>query len=306
MKINRSLTNLLIKTLAECMNLQSMIKVARLIFRDYDIYKQTGIPRNIPIQRRDAANQIIQDVLDNNFVIRLVTTLIDIYKNGLNGRKVNIRFLPQILAELKELGLVYSEKEGMFIETEHDQVTRGWSILEESKIYDFTFIKIDIVDNTRLVRMHKKKLIESVYADLKRIFKFYVDKRAGRIWNWEGDGGLAAFYLHEKNIDAVLCSIECLVELFLYNIMQCPLKNGLDVRMAVHGGPCQFSNHSQDIKNETLSRLELIESQFTDPNCITLSPGVYSDLGGKLEKLFFQISAEKGNYLYQYKIAWEE
>ncbi|MBN2737855.1 MAG: adenylate/guanylate cyclase domain-containing protein [Spirochaetales bacterium] len=306
MKISRALTNLLIKSLAESMTVQLMIKTARLLYRDYDIYKQTGIPSNIPIQRRDAANQIIRDVIEKDHVIQFVTTLIDVYKKGIMGRPINVRFLPQILAELKELGLVYSEKEGIFIETSQDQVTRGWSILEEAKIYDFTFIRIDIVDNTKLVRKNKKNVIESVYNDFKRIFKFYVEKRNGRIWTWEGDGGLAAFYLHDKNLEAVLCAMECLVELFFYNLMQCPLKEGLDVRMAVHAGPCQFFNHSQDIKNETLRRLEQIESKFTEPNGLTLSPGVYSDLGGKLEKFFVQVPVEKGNFVYQYKLCWEE
>ena len=136
--------------------------------------------------------------------------------------------------------------------------------------------------------------------------KTIVEKRNGRIWGWEGDGGLAAFYFKEKNINAVLSAIEILLELLFYNMFKCPFNETLKVRIALHTGQCQFFQDLKRIQNDTLRILEVLEVEHTLPNTITLSPSVYHDLGRKLEKYFVPIEVRRGHFIYRYQLKWEQ
>ena len=54
-----------------------------------------------------------------------------------------------------------------------------------------------------------------------------------------------------------------------------------------------------------LRHVERIESHYTEPNGLTLSPVVYFDLGTKLEKFFEPYRVSNEQFVYRYKLAWE-
>lgn len=306
MKVNRVLKQLLVKALSESMDIRTMVKIARKLFQNYNLYERTGFPENIPIPPLDAAEQIASDVIKNEeLFLKFIAHLIDVYQNGLMGTKINIKHLPQILTELDSLGLTYNPDYGTFVEHKGDKMSKGWRILEEGKRYEFCLLSVDIVENSRLVREYSKDIISDTYTDFRNIVKSYIEKRNGRIWGWEGDGGLAAFYFQDKNVYATLSAIEILLELFFYNMFKCRLKEPLKARIAIHTGHCQFYRDLKRMQNDVFRILDVLESEHTLPNTITLSPGVYHDLGSKLENYFMPIEIKRGHYIYRYSVAWE-
>lgn len=104
------------------------------------------------------------------------------------------------------------------------------------------------------------------------------EKRNGRIWNWEGDGGLAAFYFSQKNNSAVLSAMEIIHELFIYNMVGCRMDERLKVRIAVHSGPCQYRHNFEDISSDTIKKIVEIEFKYTKPDSVTFSSSVYLTL----------------------------
>jgi hypothetical protein len=306
MKVNSKLQTMIIDSLSYSMPVHTMVKVVRRIIPNYDLHKRTGFPESIPIPGIDAAKQITSDIISNGLFMSFVETLVDIYNNGLMGRKINIHFLSQIMDEIEEAGFYYNTEYGVFQETEYGKKTRGWGILQQGKNYELSFLGIDIVHNTELVRRYSRQTIIDTYNDLKDIVAENVEARGGRIWEWEGDGGLAAFFFRNKNTKAVLTGVDILLELFLYNLFDCMLDEPLLVRMAIHTGPCQFLHDIKDIKSDTLRRLEILESTYTEPNYLTISPGVYSDLGNKLERFFSPEKISSTNYIYKYHLKWEQ
>jgi hypothetical protein len=178
-------------------------------------------------------------------------------------------------------------------------------VLIEGHSYELTFLRIDTVGSTGLVRKYSKRLVVQVYNEMRQLFSSIVENRDGRIWDWEGDGGIAAFYYGNKNVQAALAGIETLLELFMYNLFQCPFSNPLKVRIAVHTGPCSFYENIERIRSDTLRRLEVIESEFAENDSLVITPGVYSDLGNKLESFFRPLRVSQHNLLYRYKLEWE-
>ncbi len=288
------------------MPIQTMVRIMKMLNNSYDLYERTGFPPTIPIPSIDAARQITRDIIADGLLVDFVKALVEVNTDGIMGKKISIRFLSQIIKELETLGYVYDEADRDFKEKSDGRKTAHWGVLLEGKTYDLTFVMIDIVRNTELVRKYDQAVIAEIYGTVRDMFVKVIEKRNGRVWVWEGDGGLAAFYFNDKNVQAVLCGVDLLLELFFYNLLSSPLKEGLKVRIAVHTGPCQLAAHIEKTESDTLHTLKLLSDEFTIPDSMTISPSVYSDMGSKLELFFKPVTLKTGKYLYRYQMEWED
>ena len=167
-------------------------------------------------------------------------------------------------------------------------------------------LRMDVAGNSSLVRRYPGEVVRATFASMKEIARRQVEKRDGRIWSWEGDGGLAAFYFGDKSMQATLCGIEILHELFLFNLLARRLPEPVSMRLAVHAGPCRFTGSPRDAGGETIRRVELLESMYTQPDSLTVSQVVYTDLGGKLERSFAPVGGDGNSALFRYALGWEK
>ena len=165
---------------------------------------------------------------------------------------------------------------------------------------------MDIAGNSELVRRYPKATIATVYGTLRDLVTRVAEKRDGRLWSWEGDGGLAAFYFMDKTIQATLCGMEIVHELLLLNLLSPALPEPLRVRLAVHAGPCRFLASAKESGGDTIRRVEMLESVYTAPGCLTVSPGVFTDLGSKLAPLFVPVPGPDNGSVYRYGLEWEK
>ena len=306
LRANPRIQQLLVKALNESMSTDLMVRLARRIVPDYDIHDRTGFQRTMPIPSLDVAGQIARDLGAGIPLLRFVETLIEIDGSGVMGSRIKVRQLEALIQEVETLGYAYDEATRLFMETSAAARTRTWSFLQEGQVHELSFLKIDVVASSKLVRGNPKTKIDRAYQDLQRIVVNAVYRRNGRVWNWEGDGGVLAFLFGDKNVQAALAGMEIILELFLYNTFRCTLGAPLSVRIAVHTGPCPYHESFDRIQSDTLRRLGLIESRFTRPDSVTLSPGVYSDLGPKLSRFFEPFPGDAGSQLYRYALRWED
>jgi class 3 adenylate cyclase len=181
----------------------------------------------------------------------------------------------------------------------------GWGTLREGHTYEFALLRVDVVGNSEMVRRYPKSQVTDAYASVQAMITRQVEKRDGRIWGWEGDGGLAAFYFLDKTIQATLCGMEIVHELFVYNLLGRALPEPVRVRLAVHAGPCRFLMSAKESAGDTIRRVELLESRYTHPGCLTVSPGVFTDLGSKLSPLFAAVLGPENSTVYRYSLEWE-
>jgi class 3 adenylate cyclase len=306
MKLTSRITTLFVRALSESMSVDQMQRAARMVIPGYDIQARSGFPPNIPIPRGDAARHILRDFLDQGALLKLIQALIELTTQGDMGREVKIPLLPHILAEVEDQGYQYSQQKGLFVEGGKRERTMGWGTLTEGGNYEFALLRIDIAQNSELVRRYPRGLINAAYATVRDMVTRLVEKRDGRVWSWEGDGGLAAFYFSDKTIQATLCGMEIIHELFLYNLIGRTLPEPVRVRLAVHAGPCRFLRSSKESAGDTIRRVELLEASYTRPGCLTVSPGVFTDLGSKLSPLFTAVTGPDNSSVFRYGLEWEQ
>ncbi len=305
MKAVGRLQNFLALSLGQALTVELMQKLAGRVIPDYDLHRQSGFPPQIPIPQRDAAQVIARDMVRKGQLLRFAEVLIEVERNGIMGRPLALRFLPRLIDEIQSLGFVFKAEYGQFVEGGQGARTRGWGVLQEGATYEFSFLRMDIAGSTELVRKYPRSEVLRAYGDMKKLLSGIVERRDGRIWHWEGDGGIAAFLFGAKNVQAVLAGMEMLMELFMYNLLHCSFAGDLHVRLAVHTGPCQFLANFKEIRSDTLHRLEALEGRYAAPDSLILSPGVHSDLGSKLACFFKPVASAERDRLYQYCMGWE-
>ncbi len=306
MKVKAKLENLAVRALAESMTVDVMTVLAKKLIDGYDLYERTGFPENIPIPNLDAARQILKDINSLKLFPHYLNLLIKIQSEGLMGRKYKVSHLHEIIQGIKEHGLIYDNINKIFVENPTIRRTKNWGALRKSQEYIFAFLRLDIVKNSELVRKYSAELIQKTYTDLKDIVDIAIERRNGRIWSWEGDGGLVAFYFSYKNLLAVVSAMEIIHELFLYNRLFRKLKDPIAVRLAVHSGPCEYTEDEEGLKkSDTVKKVVTIESKHTRPNTLTLSHTVHESLDSVLADQFTQVKTGSGGRYYSYALEWE-
>jgi class 3 adenylate cyclase len=296
MLIKTHLKNTAIKSLCESMTVRTMEQLARELIPDYDLHRQFQFRESMSIPGINAATQIIDDICKASVFPEFVQLLIKAEQEGFKGRKYRIPYLGYILHGMQIHGYVFDNENNMFIEDSRVQSTLNWGVLREGVEYSMTFLQFDVSGNSKLVRCNPVKKVEKTYQDLLRIVNDAIAKRNGRLWSFQGDGGLAAFCFGKKDLKAVLSAVEILHELFLYNMLYCVLDSPLEVRFAVHAGKYTFSNNMESLKkSDAIKEIIDIESKYTNPGSITVSSLVYAHLDKRIADLFLQA---KGKYMY--------
>lgn len=295
--ITRSLKNLCINCLVDALDVKSMKVVAKKLVPGYNIYQRTGIPENIPLQPRDFANQIVKDAIDNELFPNLICIIIELQNEGHMGRKYNFSSLGNILRELYELGYLFDNDSKMLVENPKVHQTRNWGTLKEGVEYNFSFMSIDVVKNSSLVRNNKHRIVKKTYNDLLGMIHKAIYKRNGRLWYWEGDGGLVTFFFGNKHNMGALSAVEILHELFIYNKISCKLDNPLRIRIAIHSGQCEYRSNHEDLKNSEAVRKTHEIEKCTEPNAVSISPVAQVMIDPILTKRISRTS--KGVYQYQ-------
>lgn len=247
-KVPNRIRALCIRALSESMEPRVMTHLVREIFPRYDIHSRTGYPESLAIPNMEVAAQIVTDVITTDQFPQFVSLLIRAQEDGIMGRKYPSAHLREIVRETYELGLIYDSENKMFAENPKIRQTRNWGVLQQGREYTMAFLSADIIGNTNLVRKYSEQEIQKSYGDLKEIIQNTILRRNGRIWNWEGDGGLAAFFFGNKHMSAAVSAMEILHEMYLYNATRCSLAEPLEIRIGVHGGPCEYSNDIEGLE----------------------------------------------------------
>ncbi len=287
MKVRAAVYNLCVKALSEALGFEMIEHIARLIFGEYRIHHRMGIQENIPITREMAADMLMRDVVDSGLFLALVERMMYIDKNGYMGRDYPIPRLVALVKAVIAEGFRYDEVSGLFMEHAGARTSSNWGRLQEDEEQQCVFLRLDIADNSGLVRANSKTEIDNAYGHLRDIVRRAVQNRLGRLWLWEGDGGLAAFLFSQKERAAVFAGMSILHEMFFYNTFNNKLSAPIRLRMAIHAGPVRYSSSPAKIKeNETVREIEILENACTPLNNLSISSNIAVTFSSGLRELF--------------------
>lgn len=306
MQVSAGLANMTEKAIAESLDMQNLKMIADRLFPNYDFNKKTGFSYNLTIPRQVAAKQFISDVKGSGMFIKLVQVLVEMHTTGYMGKKYPIKNLREIISLLRETGIIYDMENRIFVEDPAVRKTKNWGTLTEGEQYLFALLRLDIAGNSKLVREYPDDIIQATYSDFREIVQDAIDKRNGRIWSWEGDGGLVAFFFSSKSLYATFAGMDIVNRLFLYNLTKCRLKQPLGVRIAVHSGLMDYTDNEEELKRSDIVKTVMeIEAGHTGPNTLTVSDMAVKTFCGSLLEQFRPMPAGNKTY-FNYSLEWEK
>ncbi len=307
MKIKSATITLCKKALYESVSTNDMWKFARLLDDSYDIYERSGFPPNIPLSNQNAANQIIRDVIEDKRFIDFIEVLVKVSTIGYMGRIYSINHLPTIIKNLQKEGYRFDETTGQIFEDQKQRATPNWGRLLNGDERTVALLRLDIVDNSGLVKSASEKNIKKAYNDLRHIFEQAVLSRSGRLWAWEGDGALAGFVFGQKEKSVLMAGIEVLNELFFYNKFKNPLEEPIRVRIAAHAGTFKYnSDLSKLLKNQVIKETMDLEKYATAIDSFSVSPNLFISVDDVVQKLFTEKAHKKFGKVKKYCIGMEK
>jgi len=306
MKVKTGLQRLTCKILYESLSMEMIVRIARIVIPGYDIHSQSGIPENIPITAQTAAEQVVKDIIAAGRYLQLIELLIKIDTSGYMGREYPLLYMRELIKTILAEGYSYDSVTGLFMENAQTQISSNWGRLVPGDEFQLALLRLDIVQNSILVRRHEKRAVEDAYGNLRNIVSQAVLPRMGRLWFWEGDGCLAAFVFGKKERSAVLAGMEILHNLFFYNRLSNTLGSPLRVRLAVHGGPVKYAEDPVELKkNETLREIVEIESNYGQPDTLLVSSNIFLSIDRVIQDRFSEEQFRDSYKLRRYAIEVE-
>jgi hypothetical protein len=262
MKIKAATASACRKCLVRSLELADILRFARKVIPNYDIYERMGLSEKLPLADQTAAARLIQDLDDEGLFFTFVELLIEIARAGFMGKKYQLLGLEDLIDCIDEDGYVFDRERGEFYESSVYGQTMNWARLFEGEERQMTFLRLDVVGNSLLVKKNPADKIKAAYDAINRVFTGAVVRRQGRVWSWEGDGALAAFCFGQQEKSAVFAGMEILNELWFFNRLENPLLSPVKVRMAAHVGKARyFADSLERLKNESVKQTVKLEGE---------------------------------------------
>ena len=294
MKIKSANASSCIRCLQHSLQVDMMIRFARLVNPEYDFYKRMGLKEGMPIPKQNAAQRIVADMIQDGFFVDFVEALIRLDAEGYMGRRYTLLGMDNVVVGLIDEGYSFDKVSGRFFENQRERISQNWGRLIEGDERKMTVLRLDIADNSALVRNNPRPKIEKTYDDIRQIVSRIVTNRLGRLWSWEGDGALAVFLFGPIEKMAVYTGLEIIHELFFYNHLRNPLDSPVNVRLGAHIGQVRYSESEfERRKNDTVKQAMALESMATS-NALCVSYNLYITMDSNILNLFSGAKAGRG------------
>ena len=278
----------LIELLAANFKTTQIEEVGRLLFGEFDLYRLTREHRHMTIPPRRAAEQLLEVCRKRHCFGRLIQLIVETDGTQFMGRHASLEGIELFLENLTKAGLVYDfDKRRVAPSVSSPKDLANWGSLRDGRAYYVTVISIDVVGNSRLVRRHGMRKIRKLYFKFRQFMNEKLQKYNGRVWNWNGDGGIVAFTFKNHEVRAVQFAFELQRTIPLFNsFCEHGVDADLELRIALDAGRVRFAGDTGSIVSEVINFVSHLEKQATPAGHIAVSEAVYSALPPRLSAAF--------------------
>ena len=156
---------------------------------------------------------------------------------------------------------------------------------------DFVFIKIDIVEHSILVAEGRAKQVWEILDDFHAYVESVVTSHGGRIWGWQGDGGLCVLKTGAKceRVDnAVQAALKILRGVSPFDLQLEPFngaKTRIKIRIAVHLGTARPQADTGNVHSPDINLVAHLEREAL-PNSIVITNAALTNCDERTRSLF--------------------
>jgi len=262
--------------------------IGKLLFKGFNCHNLAGKSSHITLSARKCASILVEYCNNEKKLFDLIQLLIHLDDSTLNGKPVKITGLEMYLNKLTQTGVYYDFRKRKVLRSKNELTDLiNWGSLKDGKEYLFTIMSIDIVDNSKLVKKYGSRKMEKIYFQLKTFLSKKLHEYDGRLWNFAGDGGIAAFTFKDQITRAVLCALDIQASMPIFNIdPSIKITDPVKLRIGIDHGKVKFMEKTGHIVSDVINFAAHIEKYATEPEQVSVSDVIIKQLDKKITKLF--------------------
>jgi class 3 adenylate cyclase len=285
--IDSALLTDLTEILGKSLTFNDIEVIGGRLFGKYDTHSLEGIAASMSVSPLTAARRLGAECEARDRIDDLVSLIVQLDGNLLNGRIVELVNLENFLYKLSLTGIVFDFSKRRLVQASSDKsLAPNWGALRDGKEYPVVVVSVDICENSKLVKKYSPKVMEKVYYELWDYLRTRLAASDGRVWSWAGDGGLLAFRYRKDTSEAVRCCLEILLALVVFNLRDKPIKDDVVLRIGMDAGNVKFMSDTGRIVSDVVNYAAHLEKKGTPPWGLSVSDAVHAGLGAPLRKLF--------------------
>ncbi len=263
-------------------------ELGKLIFKDFDCHRIAGKSSHITLSAKKCASTLVEYCNLNKKTFDLIQLLVALDGSTLNGTSVTIDGIEAYLNKLTASGIYYNFRKRKVLHSKKELMDLvNWGSLKEGKEYTLTILSIDIVNNSKLVKKYGYRVMEKIYFNLKNFLIRKLYEYDGRLWNFAGDGGLAAFTFKDQITRSVLCALDIQASMPIFNLNpSIDIKEPIELRIGIDSGKLKFSIDTGHIVSDVINFAAHLEKYATLPGYVSISDTVAKQLNKKIKRLF--------------------
>lgn len=275
-------------------------RIGGMLLLDYSGHQVSGESNHITFSSAKAASVLVSHINTKKKTFELIKLLIELNGSSLNGRPIEIKGLESYLNKLMKTGIVYDfYKRKLHCSRKDVENLANWGFLKDGKFYSFSIISIDIVGNSKLVKLYGTAKMEKVYFHLRDFLAQKVYQYDGRIWNFAGDGGIIAFTGKGNEQRAVLCALDIQSTIPVFNLRsEIPVKDDIVLRIGIDCGKFRFLMDTGHIVADAINYAAHLEKSGTQPGQISISSRIRKEMNIRICRLFPEREKFEGSVAY--------
>jgi class 3 adenylate cyclase len=295
------ITHKLIEIIGNNFSYEEIIVIGKRFTKDFDIRIEENQYGRLRLPPHTASEYLMDFFRKSRNIHELVRFLIDLDCHSLNGREVVFDELEDFLIILRQNGIGYDFKSRTFyFVSEKDAGPKWEECLQENKEYEFSYVSVDIVKSSELIRREDIKLVYHTVNSLYELFKDTAHSNNGSIWSWQGDGGIVAFWGEHSIPQSLFFSMEVLGLLLLFNAKDNRFANDINLRFGIDRGWAFYKRDKGSILSNNINFAAHLEKKCTDINSITISERIYDVLSNKQRSYFRSVGRLDGTRYYTF------
>jgi class 3 adenylate cyclase len=271
--LDPALRNSVIEMLSKELSSDQIDEIGRFLLKNHSSHSSLGMGRHITLSPRKAAAVLIDECVENGCEEKLFKFLVELDGEKLLGKIVEFEDIERVMSMLARSGYVYDPKKRRIrsMKESADELP-NWGALKTGKQYEVSVGSIDIVGSSALVKKHGQRKMEKLYFEFWNLLRRVLSVYDGRIWSWQGDGGLVAFAFKRHQERAVLFALELqqLIKVFNMNPRK-PIPEDIELRIGLDAGKVKYSDENGRMISDTINYASHLEKAFTNPGGITIS-----------------------------------
>ncbi len=167
------------------------------------------------------------------------------------------------------------------------------------------FFSIDVVDSTRLNKIHRKRDVDQTINAFRSLIEKETRSRFGEPGPWEGDGGIFLFHgdeCQQHSFDAAQMVLQRLQE---FNNIEKRIPEPLRVRIAVHTDFFEMPDDPSNLHDQSIDLVTRLRQDEADPNTIVVTSKLYKELNDSTKECLEPLPQPDGPELYCYRLPEE-